>query len=91
MRTWATGSIGWAGIAPGLDQLAEQPGDEPEAVAHPDLPPALPAEHGRAVEQGDAAHLGLDAGVEPGLGAGGQHGQRIVLRHRGDDVDQALR
>ncbi len=83
--------MGWDGDRPGVDQLAEQPGDEPEAVAHADLPPALPAEHRRAVEEGDLTHLGLDAGVEPGLGAGDHDRQRIVLRERGDDVDQTLR
>ncbi len=52
-------------------------------MAHADLPPALPAEHGRAVEEHDAADLGLDAGVEPGIGAGDEQGERIVSRGRG--------
>ena len=36
-------------------------GHQAEAVAHADLPPPLPAEDGRTVEQDDAAHLGFGA------------------------------
>ena len=57
-------------------------------MAHADLPPALPTEDRGAVEEHDAPHLGLAAGVEPGVGAGDERRERIVGR-RDDGVDQS--
>ena len=49
-----------------LHRLLEQRLDQAHAVAQADLAPALPAQHGRGLEQHDAVHLGLGAGLEPG-------------------------
>jgi hypothetical protein len=49
----------------GLDGGLQGRLDGPEAVAQTDLAPALPAEHGGAVEEDDALVLGLGAGLQP--------------------------
>ena len=60
-------------VDPGLDR----PGDEPEPVAQPDRPPALPAQDGGRVEQDDPLDLGLGADGQERAGAGAQRGDRV--------------
>ncbi len=89
----ASGPAGWGSIKPASIDASHGAFDEPEAVAHADLAPQLPAEHRGRVEQRDALHRGVFAGVEEGLRAGVQHLQRIarrLVRQLGDPLEQGL-
>src|SRR6185437_1687048 len=64
----------------GLDRRLEPELDQAETVSSGQVPPRLPAEHGRRVEQDDPLDLGLRAGVEEQPGTGSQRTHRIGLR-----------
>ena len=56
------------------------------AVRRVDLAPAMPAQHGGRVDQVDAAHRGIEAGIEEGAGSDDEGFQRIVHRCHGIDL-----
>ena len=77
ISAWARGLTGWRRIAPASIAACEGALDQAQPVAAGDLAPALPAEHGRRVEQDDPLHLRLHAVVEEHLGARAQRLDRV--------------
>jgi hypothetical protein len=69
---------GLGGEHAGVHGVLEAEADQAEPVAGVDLPPLLPAEHGWSVQQRDAHHGGVGAGVEEGAHAGDDQLPRIL-------------
>ena len=91
MRTWATGSIGWAGIAPASISSPSSPVTSPKPWRIPTSrqrsQPSTAGPSSRAMRRTSGSTLASSQASAPAA----THGQRIVLRQRRHDVDQALR
>ena len=75
--TWAVGAKRLVGDRPVGHGLRQHRLDDAEAVLHPDLAPALPAEHRRGVDQDDALHVGSRALLEEQPSADAHRGQLV--------------